>query len=63
MPVKPETIFQSGSMGKQFTATAVMMLVEEGKISLDDKITKYFPEGPEHGTTSPCDICSRTRAA
>ncbi|HEU4797133.1 MAG TPA: serine hydrolase domain-containing protein, partial [Pyrinomonadaceae bacterium] len=43
VPVKPETIFQSGSMGKQFTATAVMMLVEEGKLSLDDKITKYFP--------------------
>ena len=45
--VKPETIFQSGSMGKQFTATAVMMLVEEGKLSLDDKITKFFPDGPE----------------
>jgi CubicO group peptidase (beta-lactamase class C family) len=46
VPVKPETIFQSGSMGKQFTATAVMMLAEEGKLSLDDKITKYFPDGP-----------------
>ncbi len=46
VPVKPETIFQSGSMGKQFTATAVMMLVEEGKLSLDDKITKFFPDGP-----------------
>lgn len=46
-PVKPETIFQSGSMGKQFTATAVMMLVEEGKLSLDDKITKFFPDSPE----------------
>ena len=46
-PVKPETIFQSGSTGKQFTATAVMMLVEEGKLSLDDKITKYFLDGPE----------------
>jgi CubicO group peptidase (beta-lactamase class C family) len=44
--VKPETIFQSGSVGKQFTATAVMMLVEEGKIELDDSITKYFPEAP-----------------
>jgi len=44
---KPETIFQSGSMGKQFTATAVMMLVEDGKLSLDDKITKYFADGPE----------------
>jgi CubicO group peptidase (beta-lactamase class C family) len=46
VPVKPETLFQSGSMGKQFTATAVMMLVEEGKISLDDSITKYFPDAP-----------------
>lgn len=44
--VKPETVFQSGSVGKQFTATAVMMLVEEGKISLDDSITKYFPDAP-----------------
>ncbi len=47
VPVKPETIFQSGSMGKQFTATAVMMLVEDGKVGLDDKITKYFTEAPE----------------
>jgi len=33
VPVKPETIFQSGSVGKQFTATALMMLVEEGKVA------------------------------
>jgi CubicO group peptidase (beta-lactamase class C family) len=47
VPVKAETIFQSGSTGKQFTATAVMMLVEEGKLSLEDKITKYFTDAPE----------------
>ncbi len=47
VPVKPETIFQSGSTGKQFTATAVMMLVEEGKLNLEDKITKYFTDAPE----------------
>jgi len=47
VPVKPETVFQSGSIGKQFTATAVMILVEEGKLSLDDKISKYFREVPE----------------
>ncbi len=46
VPVEPETIFQSGSVGKQFTATAVMMLVEEGKIGLNDPLTKYFPEAP-----------------
>ena len=47
VPAKPETVYQSGSVGKQFTATAVMMLVEEGKINLDDPIKKYFPEGPD----------------
>ncbi|HUU39080.1 MAG TPA: serine hydrolase domain-containing protein, partial [Candidatus Desulfaltia sp.] len=47
VPVTPESIFQSGSVGKQFTATAVMMLVEEGRVGLDDKITTYFPEAPE----------------
>ena len=44
--VKPETIFQSGSMGKQFVSAAIMMLVEEGRISLDDSIVKYFPDAP-----------------
>ena len=47
VPVKPETIFQSGSVGKQFTATAVMMLVEEGKVGLDDPLTKYFKDSPK----------------
>ncbi|MGP0020148.1 MAG: serine hydrolase domain-containing protein [Candidatus Sulfotelmatobacter sp.] len=46
VPAKPETIFQSGSVGKQFTATAVMMLVEEGKIGLDDPLTKYLADAP-----------------
>jgi len=46
VPVKPETVFQSGSIGKQFTATAVMLLVEEGKIGLDDPLSKYFDSGP-----------------
>jgi CubicO group peptidase (beta-lactamase class C family) len=45
--VKPETIFQSGSVGKQFTATAIMMLVQEGKVGLDEKISKYLGEVPE----------------
>ncbi|MEP7064452.1 MAG: serine hydrolase domain-containing protein [Gemmatimonadota bacterium] len=45
-PVTPATIFQSGSMGKQFTSAAIMMLVEEGKIGLDDSLPKYFPDAP-----------------
>ena len=47
VPVKPVTIFQSGSVGKQFTAMAVMLLVEEGKIVLDEKVSKYLGEVPE----------------
>lgn len=46
VPVTPETIFQSGSLGKQFTATAVMLLVEEGKIRLDTSITAYLRGAP-----------------
>lgn len=46
VPVKPETLMQSGSVGKQFVSAAIMMLVEEGKLSLDDSITKYFPDAP-----------------
>jgi len=46
VPVKPETLMQSGSVGKQFVSAAMMLLVEEGKVALDDSITKYFPNAP-----------------
>jgi CubicO group peptidase (beta-lactamase class C family) len=47
VPVKAETLFQTGSVGKQFAAMGVMMLVEENRVGLDDKITKYFDGAPE----------------
>lgn len=40
--VKPETFFQSASVGKQFTAAAIMLLVEDGKVELDQKVGKYL---------------------
>jgi CubicO group peptidase (beta-lactamase class C family) len=46
VPVGPETIFQSGSLGKQFTAVAVMLQVEDGKLALTDSVIRYFPEAP-----------------
>jgi CubicO group peptidase (beta-lactamase class C family) len=46
-PATPETVYQSGSVGKQFTATLVMMLVEEGKMGLEDPIIKYIPDAPD----------------
>ena len=42
-----ETVYEIGSNTKQFTAAAIMMLVEDGKIHLEDPIVKYFPEAPE----------------
>jgi D-alanyl-D-alanine carboxypeptidase len=44
---KADTIYQSGSMGKQFTAMLMLMLAEEGKLSLDDTLGKYFPDAPD----------------
>jgi CubicO group peptidase (beta-lactamase class C family) len=47
VPVRPETVFQSASIGKQFTAVAVMLQVEDGKLALDDSFRKHFPDAPE----------------
>ena len=40
------TIYQSGSMGKQFTAAGILLLAEDGKLSLDDRLSKHFPDAP-----------------
>lgn len=47
VPVKLETIFQSGSMGKQFTALAIMILVEREEIDLDTSINEYIDDLPK----------------
>ena len=44
----PETIFESGSVAKQFTALAVQLLAGEGKLSIDDPVRKYIPELPDY---------------
>lgn len=46
VPVRPETRFNIASVDKQFTATLVMMLAEEGKLHLDDEIRKHLPNAP-----------------
>ncbi|MBL8270222.1 serine hydrolase domain-containing protein [Steroidobacter sp.] len=46
VPVHPDTIFQTGSLGKMFTAVAVMLMVEDGKLNLDESIRRYLPEAP-----------------
>ena len=49
VPNTPETIFEAGSVSKQFTAMAVLLLARDGKLSLDDTVRKYIPEVPELG--------------
>jgi CubicO group peptidase (beta-lactamase class C family) len=46
VPVDSSTVFEIGSISKQITAAAVMMLVEEGEVSLNDPISKYIAESP-----------------
>ena len=49
VPLRPEHVFRLGSITKQFTAVALLMLVDEGKVALDDEITRFFPDYPTHG--------------
>lgn len=49
VPLRPDTIFESGSVAKQFTAAAVALLVQDGKLSLDDPVRRYVPELPDFG--------------
>jgi len=46
IPMKPEHVFELGSITKQFTAVSILMLAEEGKLKTSDKITKYLPDYP-----------------
>ena len=51
-PIGPSTIFRMGSITKQFTAAAVLRLAEQGKLSLDDPLSKFLPAYPAPGTTA-----------
>ena len=51
IPNTVNTIFHSASLSKQFTAYAILILEQEGKLSLDDDIRKYIPEVPDFGKT------------
>jgi len=48
-PITPDTVFHIASMSKQFTAASIILLSEQGKLSLDDDIHKYIPELPDFG--------------
>jgi CubicO group peptidase (beta-lactamase class C family) len=49
VPNTPDTVFESGSVAKQFTAMAIMLLVQDGRVSPDDQVRKHIPELPDYG--------------
>jgi CubicO group peptidase (beta-lactamase class C family) len=49
VPMRPGMVFEIASVTKQFTAAAILLLQERGKLSVDDDITKYLPDYPTHG--------------
>ncbi len=49
IPVTPDTRFAVGSITKQFTAASVLLLAQRGKLSLDDRLSKYYPTFPNAG--------------
>ena len=51
VPNTPETIFEGGSVAKQFTAMAILLLAADGRLSLDDEVRKHVPELPDYGTS------------
>jgi CubicO group peptidase (beta-lactamase class C family) len=68
--ITPDSILEGGSVSKQFTAAAVMLLARDGKLSLDDQVRKYIPELPDYppppganatgsGETSPVSLTIR----
>ncbi len=51
-PITPDTPFRLGSIVKQFTAALVLKLVAEGRISLDDPVSRFFPDWPQPGAAA-----------
>lgn len=49
VPAEPDMVFRLGSITKQFTAVSILILAQEGKLGLQDEITKYLPDYPTQG--------------
>lgn len=49
IPIGPTTVFEAGSVSKQFTAAAILLLVQDGKVRLGEDIRAYLPQMPDYG--------------
>jgi CubicO group peptidase (beta-lactamase class C family) len=63
VPLAPDMVFEIGSITKQFTAAAIMLLAEEGKLAVSDPMTRHLPSYPSYGQNITSSTCSRTRPA
>jgi len=59
-PVRPRTVFRIGSLTKQFTAAAVLLLAEQGKLRVDDKLSLYLPNFPRANEVTLRDLLNHT---
>ncbi|OJU17725.1 MULTISPECIES: serine hydrolase domain-containing protein [unclassified Sphingomonas] len=59
-PVTDDSVFRIGSLTKQFTTAALLKLQEEGKLSLDDRLSKYFPDFPRAGDITLLEMLHHT---
>jgi CubicO group peptidase (beta-lactamase class C family) len=59
-PVTPRTVFRIGSLTKQFTAAGVLLLAEEGKLKVDDKLSLYLPNFPRANEVTLRDLLNHT---
>lgn len=50
VPMKTDNVFRIGSLTKQFTAVAILQLIEQGKLNLQDEITRFIPDYPVQGS-------------
>ncbi len=51
-PITPDSVFRLGSITKQFTAAVILQLVQEGRIGLDDPVSRFFPDYPQPGAAA-----------
>jgi D-alanyl-D-alanine carboxypeptidase len=51
-PISPDTVFRLGSITKQFTSSVIMQLVQEGRIGLDDPLSRFLPDYPQSGASA-----------
>ena len=60
VPNRPETIFRIASLSKQFTAVAILQLVERGQLSLDDRLARFYPDFPDAGKITIYHLLTHT---